>query len=258
MPFAPYAGHSNDPAAQARRATVILALPVLAGATSPWVVWAMAGRIGATGLTIASLLMLGAYIASVWWLGDREAELRKRLGRRYTPPSADLAFAVHMGLAASILAPGLSTLLLVNLIGLPRAAGLVDEYDPQALGVTGATIDLSQAIPGRAALDVIPGGIAQIVVPRFGNPTAFALSWQATEHAFCIAPDHCLMVNRRSGRVSVQEEEVGRVTSIGAGVNTAGAEFSGPPWEILNLFRCCREDLLGSPQKRPASNPNGA
>ena len=109
-----YAGHSNDPAAQARRATVILALPVLAGATSPWVVWAMAGRIGATGLTIASLLMLGAYIASVWWLGDREAELRKRLGRRYTPPSADLAFAVHMGLAASILAPGLSTLLLVE------------------------------------------------------------------------------------------------------------------------------------------------
>ena len=89
-----------------------------------------------------------------------------------------------VGLAASLLAPGLSSIALVELVGLPRAAGVVDEYDPQALGMTGATIDLSLAIPGRTALDVIPGGIARIVLPRFGNPTAFSLSWD------------CVMANR--------------------------------------------------------------
>jgi hypothetical protein len=233
---------ASDPVADARRSAAVLAIPVLAGATSPWAVWLMSGSIGASGLAVASILMAGTYLHVVWRLGDGEAELRKRFGRRYTPPSPDLALAVCMGLAACMVAPGASAMALVDRVGLPRAAGLVSRYDPQGLGSRGVTIDLSTAIPGRTALEVIPGGVARVVVPRFGNPTAFALPWTATEAEFCLAPGGCLAVDRLSGRVSVGDEEVGRVTSVGSAPSGSAsglprADFWEAPWEILNLFR---------------------
>jgi hypothetical protein len=228
---------ASDPFAEARRASLVLCVPVLAGAVSPWVLWMTAGGVGASSLALASLAMAFAYLQAVWWLGNREVELRRLTGRRYRPPSADLTLAVCAGLAVSLIAPGLSAYALVDVVGLPRAAGLVAEYDPQALGVVGATIDLSPVMPGPVSLKVIPGGIARVVVPRFGNPTVFAVPWQATSAEFCIAPRQCLAVNRASGRVSVGDDVVGRVTSIGFVLAPDNADQWGAPWEIVNLFR---------------------
>ncbi|MBV8400697.1 MAG: hypothetical protein JOZ17_18455 [Acetobacteraceae bacterium] len=215
----------------------MLALPIVAGATSPWVVWLLSGSIGATGLAVVSLLMAGIYLHFVWWLGDREAELRKRFGRHYTPPSPDIVLAVCMGLAACMIAPGVSAMALVDRVGLPRAAGLVADYDPESLGLRGATIDLSQTIPVRTELEVIPGGLARVVVPRYGNPTAFDLPWTASAAAFCLSPAGCLSVDRLSGRVSVGNEEVGRITSVGSASGLLGKASWEAPWEILTLFR---------------------
>jgi hypothetical protein len=237
MPRVLQGAHAPDPIAEARRSAYVLAVPVLAGAMSPWALWLTAGSIGASGLAIASLLMAGIYLHVVWWLGDREAELRKRFGRRYTPPPPDLALAVCMGLAGSMVAPGVSGMALIDRVGLPRAAGLVGEYDPPSLGTTGATIDLSPALAGRTALELTPDGVARVVVPRFGNPTAFALPWRATDAEFCLAPVGCLAVDRLSGRVSVRDEEVGRVTSVGSSPAAPRTDFWEAPWEILNLFR---------------------
>jgi hypothetical protein len=237
MPRVHDSARAPDPVAEARRSAFVLAIPILAGATSPWAVWLMAGSIGASGLAVASVLMAGVYLHVVWWLGDREAELRRRFGRRYTPPSPDLAFAVCMGLAACMIAPGVSAMALVDRVGLPRAAGLIAEYDPQSLGSRGTTIDLSPAIPVRTALEVIPGGFARVVVPRFGSPTAFALPWTATDAEFCLSPGGCLSVDRLSGRVSVGDDEVGRITSVGSASGPPQADFWEAPWEILNLFR---------------------
>jgi hypothetical protein len=91
-------------------------------------------------------------------------------------------------------------------------------------------------IPGPGALDLMPGGVARVTVPRFGTPTAFALSWSATEAEFCFAPSQCLTVDRRSGRVSIRDAEVGRVTAVGA-MPQPGTALDGAPWEISNLFR---------------------
>ncbi len=229
-----------DPLAKARRACVVLVLPVLAGATAPWAVWATAGWIDARGLAVASILFAMMYMQAVWWLGDREAALRRRFGRRYSPPPANLALAVCVGLAMCMVAPGLSAAALVGVVGLPRASGAIDDYDPLALGQAGATIDLSPVIPGHGALDVMPGGIARVTVPRFGTPTAFALSWSATEAAFCFAPSQCLAVDRHSGRVFVRDAEIGRVIAVGAITPPPNAHDGVPwevPWEIDNLFR---------------------
>jgi len=226
-----------DPLAESRGAAIALVAPILAGVSSPWAVWITAGSVGATALAVSSVLMAGLYLHVVWWLGDREAELRRHFGRRYRPPPPDLALAVCMGLAASMLAPGLSALALVDRVGLPRAAGLVESYDPAALGAAGAAIDLSPAIPSRTVLEVIPGGVARVFVPRFGNPTPFALSWNATPAEFCIAPRRCLSVDRSSGRVSIHNEVVGRITSVGNVSSPNASDLLGPPWEILNLFR---------------------
>ncbi|MBV9653116.1 MAG: hypothetical protein JOZ42_00995 [Acetobacteraceae bacterium] len=236
MPRVQAATSPSDPLAEARRASLVLVLPILAGLTTPWAVWAAAGWIDANGLAVASMLLAAMYMHAVWWLGDREAALRARFGRRYTPPSADLALAVCMGLAGSMVAPGLSAAALVGVVGLPRASGLIDSYDPLALGASGTTIDLSRVIPGRGELDVVPGGVAHITVPRFGTPTAFALSWSAVEGAFCFAPSQCLTVDRRSGRVSVHHAEIGRITAVGA-VPPPDSARDGAPWEIMNLFR---------------------
>ncbi len=225
-----------DPLAEARRASIVLVLPVLAGVTAPWAVWATAGWIDANGLAVASILLAMMYMQAVWWLGDREAALRRRFGRRYSPPPADLALAVCMGLAVCMIAPGLSAAALVGVVGLPRASGLIEDYDPLTLGAAGATIDLSRVIPGRGALDLIPGGVARVTVPRFGTPTAFALPWSATKAEFCFAPSQCLAVDRLSGRVSIRDAEVGRVTAVGA-VQSEQTALDGAPWEISNLFR---------------------
>src|SRR4051794_35830590 len=200
MPRAPQAARPPDPVAEARRSAFVLAIPVLAGAMCPWAGWLTAGSIGASGLAIASLFMAGVYLHVVWWLGDREAELRRRFGRRYTPPSADLALGVCMGLAACMIAPGVSAMALVDRVGLPRAAGLVGEYDPRLLGTTGAVINLSAAIPARTAFEVMPGCVARVVVPRFGSPSVLALPGRATEAELCLAPGGCLAVGRSSGR----------------------------------------------------------
>ncbi len=236
MPRANAATPVPEPLAEARRASVVLVLPVLAGVTVPWAVWAMAGWIDANGLAVASILLAAMYMQAVWWLGDREAALRRRFGRRYSPPPADLALTVCAGLAFCMLAPGLSAAALVGVVGLPRASGLIEDYDPLTLGASGATIDLSRVIPGRGALDLIPGGVARVTVPRFGTPTAFTLSWSANQAEFCFAPSQCLAVDRLSGRVSIHHEEVGRVTAVGA-VPPPGTTVDGPPWEISHLFR---------------------
>src|SRR5690349_9721568 len=94
----------SDPVADARASASVLAIPILAGAMTPWAVWLLSGSIGASGLAVASVLMAGVYLHVVWRLGDRETELRKRFGRRYTPPSVDLSLAVCMGLAACMIA----------------------------------------------------------------------------------------------------------------------------------------------------------
>jgi hypothetical protein len=225
------------PAGEDRTSAVVLAVPVLAGTVCPWAAWALAGWVGAFELACASMVMACAYLGMVWWLGKREAERRRRLGRRYDPPPPDLAFAVCMGLAASLLAPALSSLALVDQIGLPRAEGAVRDYDPRALEAMGARIDLSRVLPGSGAVDVRPGGTARVFLPRFGNPTPFTLPLWAVKGGFCIAADSCLTLDRGSGRVRVGGEMVGRVTAVGTDLGPFTAEVDGPPWEILNLFR---------------------
>lgn len=225
----------DDPFAEARRASVVLLLPVAAGATLPWIVWAAAGWIDAQGLAAASILLAVMYMQGVWWLGDREAELRRRYGRRYSPPSPDLALMVCTGLAVCMIAPGLSAVALTELVGLPRATGAVQEYDPASLGMAGATIDLSRVFSGRAALDIVPGGIARVTVPRFGSPAAFAMPVSAAEASFCFGPAQCLVVDRHSGRVMARDLEIGRVKAVGP-VPDVSAQ-NGAPWEISNLFR---------------------
>ena len=141
-----------DPLAESRGAAIALVAPILAGVSSPWAVWITAGSVGATALAVSSVLMAGLYLHVVWWLGDREDELRRRFGRRLPAAAGpDLALAVCMGLAGSMLAPGLSAVTLVDRVGLPRAAGLVKSYDPGAFGPA-AAINLSAAIPSRTVL----------------------------------------------------------------------------------------------------------
>jgi hypothetical protein len=225
------------PAGEDRATSAVLAVPVLAGIACPWAAWALAGWVGAFELACASVALACAYLAMVWWLAGREAERRRRLGRRYDPPPADLAFAVCMGLAASLLAPALSSLALVDRIGLPRAEGAVRDYDPHALEAMGVRIDLSRVLPGSGAMDVRPGGTARVFLPRFGAPTAFTLPLWAVKGGFCIAADSCLTLDRGSGRVRVGGETVGRVTAVGTDAGPFTADVDGPPWEILNLFR---------------------
>lgn len=225
-----------DPFTEARRASIILLLPVASGAILPWAVWATAGWIDANGLAVASFVLAIMYMQGIWWLGDREAELRRQFGRRYSPPSADLALLVCAGLAVCMIAPGLSAVALTELVGMPRASGVVQEYDPLTLGEAGATIDLSRSIPGHAAMDIIPGGFARVTVPRFGSPAAFAMPLNATGAEFCFGPSQCLTVDRNSGRVRARDSEVGRVTAVG-GVSGSVAAQEGAPWEISNLFR---------------------
>ena len=88
------------------------------------------------------------------------------------------------------------------------------------------------AIPSRTVLEVIPGGVARVFVPRFGNPTPFALSWNATPAEFCIAPRRCLSVDRSSGRVSIHNEVVGRITSVGNVSSPNASDLLGPPWRF--------------------------
>jgi hypothetical protein len=181
--------------------------------------------------------MASAYLFCIQRLGDREAELRKALGRRYEPPPPDMAAAVCFGLAFSFLIPSLSAGALADAVGFPRVEGAVSEYVPAELAQAGARIQMSAlAMPPGSRILLLPEGEARVTVPRFGRPVAFALGWRAEGRLVCL--EHwCLEMDRASGRLRVPADgmEVGRVAAVGAAVD-GSAERSGAPWEIGNLF----------------------
>jgi hypothetical protein len=221
----------------ARGAARILLLPLAAGALAPWVAWFVVGGIDLWCVTGATFMMASAYMFCVQWLGDREAELRKALGRRYEPPSPDMAAAVCLGLAFSFLVPSLSAGALADAVGFPRVQGVVNAYVPAELALTGARIQLSPlAMPPGSRILLLPEGEARVTVHRFGRPVAFALGWRAEGRLVCL--EHwCLEMDHASGRLRVPADgiEVGRVAAVGATVE-GSAERSGAPWEIGNLF----------------------
>jgi hypothetical protein len=220
-----------------RSAAPILLVPLAAGALAPWAAWVVAGGIGLWAVVGATFMMASAYLLCVQWLGDREAVLRRKLGRRYQPPPPDMAAAVCFGPAFSFLLPGLSAGALADTVGFPRVEGTVSAYIPAELALTGARIALSpQAMPPGSRLSLLPKGEARITVPRFGKPVEFALAWRAQGSMVCL-DGRCLKMDRGSGRLRVPTDgtEVGRVAAVGAVVD-GPAEHSGVPWEIGNLF----------------------
>jgi hypothetical protein len=221
----------------ARGAARILLLPLAVGALAPWVAWLVMGGIDLWAVTGATFIMAFAYLFCVQRLGDREAELRKALGRRYQPPPPDMAAAVCLGLAFSFLVPGLSAGALADAVGFPRVEGAVNAYVPVELALTGARIQMSPlAMPPGSRVLLLPEGEARVTVPRFGRPVAFSLVWRAEGRLVCL--EHwCLEMDRASGRLRVPADgmEVGRVAAVGVRVDVA-AERSGAPWEIGNLF----------------------
>lgn len=224
--------------AAARRAALVLLLPLAAGACAPWASWLVVGHLGDEALAVAMFGMAVTYLTCVQRLGDREAVLRRKLGRRYEPPPPDMALAVCLGLAASFLVPGLSAGALAGAVGFPRLGGTVDAYLPAELERTGARIELSRdAMPPGSRLDLLPDGDARIAVPRFGRPVEFGLPWRAEGAQICL-DRWCLTVDPASGRLRVPSPggtELGRVAAIGAAARIPALR-SGAPWEIGNLF----------------------
>jgi hypothetical protein len=233
--------HAVQGAAQseaARRAALLLFLPLGIGACAPWATWLATGRVACWTLIASMFAMATCYLAGMWYLGDREEALRRNLGRRYEPPTPMLALAVCMGLCASFLVPGLSAGALAEAIGLPRLMGAVGAYVPDELAQLGAHIQLSPtAMPPGSRMEFLPDGQARVTVPRFGQPVTFAVPWTAEGQKLCLE-GWCLVVDAVSGRVRVSGPgglEVGRVAAIGAPA-LPPADRSGAPWEIGNLF----------------------
>lgn len=226
-------------AVQERRDVRILLLPLVVGLGVPWAAWALTGALAVWTLAGASLAMAAAYLICVHRLGDREAERRRRLGRRYEPPPPRLALAVCGGLAGSLLAPGLSVQALAATIGYPRLAGEVRDYDAAALARTGAEVTLSPAaMPLGARLLLLNDRTALLVVPRFGQPTVYAFPWHPAAAGVLCLGHWCFMLDPRSGRLRTAAPggvEMGRVAEVG-GIEQMRAERSGVPWEVRHLF----------------------
>jgi hypothetical protein len=221
----------------ARRAARILVLPLAAGALTPWASWLVTGSVGLWALTGATFAMASAYLVCVQRLGNREAELRRALGRRYEPPPRDTAAAVCLGLALSFMVPGLSAGALTDAVGFPRVEGALASYVPAELARTGARIELSREVmPPSSRMSLLPGGEARVAVPRFGSLVEFALAWRARDALVCL-DRWCLEMDPASGRLRVPADgtEVGRVAAVGA-PSVGPAARSGAPWEIGNLF----------------------
>lgn len=221
-----------------RREAWILFMPLLAGLFVPWAGWALTGRLAAWALAGASFAVALAYLLCLRWLGDREAEMRRRLGRRYQPPSPGLAGAICVGLAASLIAPGLSVQPLAATVGYPRLSGAIRAYVPADLARTGADVALSpQALPIGASLQLFADGTARMTVPRFGRPTVYAFPWHAAGRFVCLA-EWCFGLDPVTGRLTVPGKggvSLGRVMSVGASHGPPG-EREGTPWELGHIF----------------------
>ncbi len=202
------------------RALVLGMLAILAGAAVPWLVFASLGRVGCSELAASAMISTLFYLRMVWLIGEHEQAARRRLGRRYVPPSTEITFAVCVGLVVTLVAPGLSAVALVDAVGLPRAAGIVQSYEPAMLAATGATLDLIGIAPGGGPLVLAPNGNAHVLSARARTALPFALSWQPKAGGVCIVLDEivadaCLTLDPRSGRLRDEGRDVGRVTAIG-------------------------------------------
>lgn len=221
-----------------RRDARILFLPLLAGLFAPWAAWAMAGEVGLSALATVSFAMGCAYLVCVHWLGDREAEIRRRLGRRYEPPPPQLAAAVCSGLAFSLLAPGLSVQALAATVGYPRVSGEIREYLSADIARSGARIALSPAaMPLGSSLVLLPDGTARLAVPRFGRPAVYAFPWRPEPKGVCLS-GWCFTLDPANGRLRAGEPdgvEMGRVAAIGPS-DPAAPDRTGTPWEVQHLF----------------------
>jgi hypothetical protein len=211
------------------RAVVFGMAPILAGVAVPWLVWASLGRLGSGELALAGGVSGAAYLRLVWLIGEHENEARRRLGRRYLAPAPTIALALCAGLVATLMAPGLSAVALIDAVGLPRAAGAVRSYESAALAELGGTLDLvGLGLVGEAAgggpLQLTPNGNAR-VLDRSGAATPLLLSWEPRADGLCILIDSiigsaCLALDPDSGRLRDGSRDVGRVTAVG-GVATA-------------------------------------
>jgi hypothetical protein len=222
MPVPRNATHADSLAAHDWRAVLVGMLPILSGAAVPWLVWESIGRLGSGELAAAALISTAAYLRIIWQLGEQENAARKRLGRRYVPPAPDVALAVCGGLVVSLMAPGISAYALVDAVGFPRLAGVVQSYEPAALAETGATLDVIGVAPAGPVV-LVPGGNAQVLDSRTGAVLPFPLSWRADAARLCIVqdailPDSCLALDPASGKLRDGERGVvGRVTAVGSG-----------------------------------------
>jgi hypothetical protein len=220
MLFPPPAQRATGLPAEDWRSVAFGMAPILAGLAVPWLEWASFGFVRSSELAAAALFATLCYLRMVWQIGAHEQAARRRLGRRYVPPSTEITCVVCIGLIVTMVAPGLSAMALVDAVGLPRAAGIVQSYDASAMAATGATLDVAGVAPGGGPLVLAPDGNAHVMSLRTRLALPYALSWQAKEGSVCvvlddIVGDACMSLDRRSGRLRDGERDVGRVTGIG-------------------------------------------
>ena len=207
-------------ATQDWRAVALGAAPILAGIAVPWLLWASLGRLGSGELATAGFVFSALYLRLLWLIGEHENEARRRLGRRYLAPGPAIALTLCVGLVATLMAPGLSAVALIEAVGLPRAAGVVRSYESAALAQLGGTLDLGGVgLTGTGPLQLTPGGSARML-DRSGAAAPSPLAWRPQHGGLCIVIDAvignaCLALDPHSGRLSDGERDVGRVTAVG-------------------------------------------
>jgi hypothetical protein len=161
----------------------------------------------------------------IWLIGEHENEARRRLGRRYLAPAPAIALTLCVGLVVTLMAPGLSAVALIDAVGLPRAAGVVQSYESAALAELGGTLDLVGVGlvgvgPGGGPLQLTPDGSARALDRGGGLATPVALTWQPRADGLCILIDAivgnaCLALDPHSGRLRDGGRDVGRVAAVG-------------------------------------------
>ena len=224
MPVPRSAHHPVGIAVEDWRAVAFGMAPVLAGVAVPWLVWASIGRVAPAELALAGGVSAAAYLRLVWLIGEHENDARRRLGRRYLAPAPTIALVLCGGLVATLMAPGLSAVALIDAVGLPRAAGAVRSYESAALAELGGTLDLAGiglvgAAAGGGPVQLTPDGTARML-DRAGAAMPLPLSWAPRADGLCILIDSivgnaCLALDRDSGRLRDGARDVGRVTSVG-------------------------------------------